>query len=100
MANKDAAHSGPKLRQAHGHSEAAGERACVLVGGRPGEKKMRIVAIIIVTAVASWTVAESARAQSNSCKQCSDQRRLCDANYSGPTCQTEYERCMKSCGKK
>ncbi len=61
---------------------------------------MRIVAIIIVTAVASWTVAESAREQSNSCKQCSDQRRLCDANYSGPTCQTEYERCMKSCGKK
>lgn len=41
--------------------------------------------------------AESARAQSDSCKKCGEQRRLCAANYSGPTCQTEYDRCMRGC---
>ena len=37
--------------------------------------------------------------QSNSCKQCSEQRQACMKNYSGPTCKTEYDRCMKSCKK-
>jgi hypothetical protein len=38
--------------------------------------------------------------QANSCKQCSDQRRACMSGYSGKTCQTEYERCMKNCQRK
>jgi hypothetical protein len=38
--------------------------------------------------------------QANSCKQCSDQRRTCMSGYSGKTCQTEYERCMKNCQRK
>ena len=38
--------------------------------------------------------------QVNSCKQCSDQRRACMSGYSGKTCQTEYERCMKNCQRK
>jgi hypothetical protein len=38
--------------------------------------------------------------QGNSCKQCSDQRRSCMSGYSGKTCQTEYERCMKNCQRK
>lgn len=43
----------------------------------------------------------SARAeQSNGCKVCSDQQRACMKNYAGPTCKTEYQMCMKSCGKK
>jgi superoxide dismutase len=38
--------------------------------------------------------------QGNSCKQCSDERRACMSGYSGKTCQTEYERCMKNCPHK
>jgi hypothetical protein len=37
---------------------------------------------------------------SNSCKVCSDQQGACMKNYAGPTCKTEYQMCMKSCGKK
>ncbi len=36
----------------------------------------------------------------NACKQCSEQRRACMSGYSGKTCQTEYERCMKNCKSK
>ena len=36
----------------------------------------------------------------SSCKVCSDQQRACMKNYAGPTCKTEYQMCMKSCGKK
>ena len=39
-------------------------------------------------------------AQSNSCKQCSDDRRACLTGYSGKTCQITYERCMKACKQK
>jgi len=42
---------------------------------------------------------DAAQAQS-SCKVCSDQQRACMKNYAGPTCKTEYQMCMKSCGKK
>jgi hypothetical protein len=38
--------------------------------------------------------------QANSCKQCSEQRRACMSGYSGKTCQTEYDRCMKNCQRK
>ena len=33
------------------------------------------------------------------CKECSDQQKRCVANYAGPTCKTEYGRCMKNCKK-
>ena len=33
----------------------------------------------------------------DNCKVCSDQHRACMKNYAGPTCQTEYRMCMKSC---
>jgi hypothetical protein len=38
--------------------------------------------------------------QGGSCKLCSEQRRACMSGYSGKTCQTEYERCMKNCQRK
>jgi hypothetical protein len=41
----------------------------------------------------------AAQAQS-SCKVCGDQQRACMKNYAGPTCKSEYQMCMKSCGKK
>jgi hypothetical protein len=56
-------------------------------------------------AIAFWVVAcayasvDAAQAQS-SCKVCADQRKACMKNYGGPTCKTEYQMCMKSCGKK
>jgi len=36
-------------------------------------------------------------AQASGCKQCQDQQRACMANYSGKTCKTEYDICMKGC---
>jgi hypothetical protein len=39
-------------------------------------------------------------AATDACKQCRDQQRACMSNYAGPTCKTEYDRCMKSCRKK
>jgi hypothetical protein len=62
---------------------------------------MRISILLMLIAFATWSAPREAQAQAaNSCKQCGDQRRTCMANYSGPTCQTEYDRCMKSCQKK
>lgn len=62
---------------------------------------MRFVAIVLLAVSANWVIPIAAYAQqSNSCKDCSDQRRRCMANYSGPTCQTEYARCMKDCKRK
>lgn len=42
----------------------------------------------------------AAQAQSSSCKVCSEQQRACMKNYAGPTCKSEYQMCLKSCGKK
>jgi hypothetical protein len=58
---------------------------------------MRVVFAIVLLSV-SWIGVASA-AQSNSCKQCSDDRRACMTGYSGKTCQIAYERCMKACKK-
>jgi hypothetical protein len=41
-----------------------------------------------------------AQAQQSSCKVCGEQQQACMKNYAGPTCKSEYEMCMKSCGKK
>ncbi len=40
------------------------------------------------------------QAEQAACKQCRDQQKACMANYAGPTCKTEYDRCMKSCRRK
>ncbi len=59
---------------------------------------MRRVAMALLIAGLCGTI-DAAQAQS-SCKVCSDQQRACMKNYAGPTCKTEYQMCMKSCGKK
>ncbi len=61
---------------------------------------MRFIPVLLLVLSATWIVPTLAYAQqSSSCKDCSDQRRRCTSNYSGPTCQTEYQRCMKTCKK-
>ena len=62
---------------------------------------MRGVAITFLVLASVCGVDRAAEAQSaNGCKICSDQQRACMKNYAGPTCKTEYQMCMKSCGKK
>jgi hypothetical protein len=62
---------------------------------------MRVVTSLMIILIVGLSAPQLARAQAaNSCKQCSDQRRACTTGYSGKTCQTEYERCMKSCQRK
>ena len=34
-----------------------------------------------------------------SCKECGDQQKRCMSNYAGPSCKTEFDRCMKNCKK-
>jgi hypothetical protein len=60
---------------------------------------MRISAIALVMLVGFCGANGAAQAQS-SCKVCSDQQKACMKNYAGPTCKTEYQMCLKSCGKK
>ena len=60
---------------------------------------MRILAITLLVLIGPYGSKDAAHAQS-SCKVCSDQQRACMKNYAGPTCKTEYQMCMKSCGKK
>jgi hypothetical protein len=62
---------------------------------------MRVVTSLTIILFVGLSVQNLAQAQSaNACKQCSDQRRTCMSGYSGKTCQTEYERCMKTCQHK
>jgi hypothetical protein len=49
--------------------------------------------------VGAYATFDAAQAQS-SCKVCADQQKACMQNYGGPTCKTEYQMCVKSCGKK
>ena len=60
---------------------------------------MRITAITILLAIGACATLGTARAQT-SCKVCADQQKACMQNYGGPTCKTEYQMCVKSCGKK
>jgi hypothetical protein len=59
-------------------------------------KKLAIVFLVLAGAYASF---DTAQAQT-SCKVCADQQKACMKNYGGPTCKTEYQMCIKSCGKK
>ena len=62
---------------------------------------MRFVAILVLVLLGLSSTSKPLRAASaDACKQCRDHQRACMSNYPGPTCKTEYERCMKSCGKK
>jgi hypothetical protein len=62
---------------------------------------MRIVMSLLIIVLIGVSSSRFAQAeQSNSCKQCSDQRRACMSGYSGKTCQIEHERCMRSCQHK
>ena len=62
---------------------------------------MRIITSLLIIVLIGLSAPHLAQAeQANSCKQCSDQRRTCMSGYSGKTCQTEYDRCMKNCQRK
>jgi hypothetical protein len=66
---------------------------------RRGNLMMRSFAIALLV-LAGAAANDAAQAQQSSCKVCSDQQKACMKNYAGPTCKTEYQMCMKSCGKK
>jgi DTW domain-containing protein YfiP len=62
---------------------------------------MRALAMsVLVLAALSNATFMARAAQSNACKQCSDQQRACMANYSSKTCRNEYDICMKGCRAK
>ena len=61
--------------------------------------KITAAAILVLFGLCSITLAAQAQ-QSNSCKQCREQQQACVKNYSGKTCKTEYDICMKGCQKK
>ena len=59
---------------------------------------MRALAMIVsMLPVLSGVSPPAHAAQPSVCKQCQDQRRACMANYSGKTCKTEYDICLKGC---
>jgi hypothetical protein len=61
----------------------------------------RVIAITVFVLLNSFATDNAAWARSsNSCKQCSDEQKTCQANYSAATCKSQYDLCMKSCGKK
>ena len=61
---------------------------------------MRSIIVFALALIAAAGVAASARTEPASCKACGDHRKRCMANYPGPTCQIDYDICMKSCAKK
>lgn len=62
---------------------------------------MRTVIILALMLVNSGTsFAKEPNSPANACKVCSEQQAACMKNYAGPTRKTEFQMCMKSCGKK
>jgi hypothetical protein len=59
---------------------------------------MRLFAMTLL--LAGFYGANDAALAKSSCKVCSEQQAACMKNYAGPTCKSEYQMCMKSCGKK
>ncbi len=59
---------------------------------------MRNLALTLSVLAVLFAADRSAQAQS--CKVCAEQQKACMKNYAGPTCKSEYQMCMKSCGKK
>jgi len=60
---------------------------------------MRTITIVILMLFGFCSTNNEVHAQST-CAQCRDQQKACMKNYAGPTCKSEYQMCMKSCGKK
>jgi hypothetical protein len=60
---------------------------------------MKRLAIALLVVAGAYTPFDTAWGQS-SCKVCADQQKACMKNYGAPTCKTEYQMCLKSCGKK
>ena len=60
---------------------------------------MRAIGVLVLM-LGIYGANDLAKAEQSSCKQCADQQRACKSNYSGKTCKSEYDICMKSCQKK
>ncbi len=69
---------------------------------RLGGEKMAIRAFALLLGVLSFCTADhAARAEpSNDCKICRDQHRACVQAHSQAACKTEFDICMKHCGRK
>ena len=61
---------------------------------------MRNLSILLLTMTVAAIGPVPARAGQPSCKVCADQQKACMKNYAGPTCKSEYQMCLKSCGGK
>jgi len=61
---------------------------------------MRTHVIALIVLACCYGSSPAAAAQQPNCKVCGEQQRACMKNYPGPTCKTEYQMCLKSCGKK
>jgi hypothetical protein len=56
------------------------------------------VAFLALLLIGSFSFSITAHAApSDSCKQCSDHRKRCLANYPGPTCKVDHDICIKNC---
>jgi len=58
--------------------------------------KVFVITLVMLFGICATNVVQA----QSSCKVCGDQQRACMKNYAGPTCKSEYQMCMKSCGKK
>jgi hypothetical protein len=62
---------------------------------------MRIFAVVMLMLLSFLGPGRTAKAETSSaCKQCGNEQQTCRANYSAATCKSQYDLCMKSCGKK
>jgi hypothetical protein len=66
-----------------------------MIFNKAGDLAVRL-AIAFLVVIGAYATAQA----QSSCKVCADQQKACMKNYGGPTCKTEYQMCMKSCGKK
>ena len=71
-------------------------------GGRMKRRDLLLSgsSLVAASALSAVGLITPAQAQQPSCKVCADRQRACTKNYAGPTCKTEYQMCLKSCGKK
>jgi hypothetical protein len=62
---------------------------------------MRIFPILaIVSAFACGDLQPAAAQPTDACKRCRDEYQRCMKNYSGKTCKTELDICLKGCRQK
>jgi hypothetical protein len=69
-----------------------------LIGASRTHAPLFATTLLVLTGL--YGTNDAARAEQTGCKVCTDQQRACMKNYAGPTCKSEYQICMKSCGKK